>query len=128
MDKITFIKKLAIWTAVIAAVIIALIGICFGKVIEESLFAEVMKWIVMGTFVIGILEGFVFLGVGPLIWHFTYDKQQPVQDQQSLKSQERAQPGMLEDSCASETCAYRGKGVCKFKDGDFCPMYINAKK
>ena len=127
MDKTTFTKKVALWVAAIAAILMLIIGLCFGKVIEESLFAEVAKWVVMSLFVIGILEGFVYF-LGPLIWHFTYDKQQPVQDQQSLKGQERAQPGMLEDSCASETCAYRGKGVCKFKDGDFCPMYINAKK
>lgn len=74
MDKITFIKKLAIWTAVIAAVIIAVIGICFGKVIEESLFAEVMKWVVMGAVVIGILEGFIFMGVGGILYHFWYEK------------------------------------------------------
>ncbi|GEM_PF-5866468 len=29
----------------------------------------------------------------------------------------------LEATCASEACAYRGKGVCDFKEGQFCPMY-----
>lgn len=29
----------------------------------------------------------------------------------------------LEETCASEVCAYRGKGVCTFKEGQFCPMY-----
>lgn len=33
----------------------------------------------------------------------------------------------LEATCASEVCAYRGKGVCNFVEGeDFCPMYTNG--
>lgn len=74
MDKIKFTKKVAIWTAVIAAAVIAVIGLCFGRVIEGSLFAETMKWIGMGAVVIGILEGFVFMGVGGILYHFWYEK------------------------------------------------------
>ena len=59
--------------AVIAAAAIAVIGLCFGRVIEGSLAAEVGKWVLMGLVVIGILEGFVYF-LGPLIWHFTYGK------------------------------------------------------
>ena len=73
MDKITFVKRVAIWVAVVAALAIAVIGLCFGRVIEGSLAAEVGKWALMGLVVIGILEGFVYF-LGPLIWHFTYGK------------------------------------------------------
>lgn len=73
MDKTKFVKRVAIWVAVVAAVIVAIIGLCFGKVIEGSLFAEVAKWVLMGLVVIGILEGFVYF-LGPLVWHFTYGK------------------------------------------------------
>ena len=73
MDKITFVKRVAIWVAVVAALVIAVIGLCFGRVIEGSLAAEVGKWVLMGLVVIGILEGFVYF-LGPLIWHFTYGK------------------------------------------------------
>ena len=73
MDKIAFVKRVAIWVAVVAALIIAVIGLCFGRVIEGSLAAEVGKWVLMGLVVIGILEGFVYF-LGPLIWHFTYGK------------------------------------------------------
>ena len=73
MDKITFVKRVAIWVAVVAALVIAVIGLCFGRIIEGSLAAEVGKWILMGLVVIGILEGFVYF-LGPLIWHFTYGK------------------------------------------------------
>lgn len=31
--------------------------------------------------------------------------------------------GELEETCASEVCNYRGKGVCTFKKGQYCPMY-----
>lgn len=34
-----------------------------------------------------------------------------------------AEEDNLEATCGSETCAYRGKGVCRFKAGEFCPMY-----
>lgn len=76
MDKQTFCKRVAIWVAVIAAALLLIIGICFGKVIEESLFAEVMKWVVMGAVVIGILEGFVYF-LAPLVWHFTIERKKP---------------------------------------------------
>ena len=74
MSQSKFIKKLAIWTAVIAAVIIAIVGLCCGKVIEGNLFAEIAKWVVMGAFIIGILEGFIFMGVGGILYHFWYEK------------------------------------------------------
>jgi len=73
MDKIAFVKRVAIWVAVVAALAIAVIGLCFGRVIEGSLAAEIGKWVLMGLVVIGILEGFVYF-LGPLIWHFTYGK------------------------------------------------------
>ncbi len=73
MDKITFVKRVAIWVAVVAALVIAVIGLCFGRIIEGSLAAEIGKWVLMGLVVIGILEGFVYF-LGPLIWHFTYGK------------------------------------------------------
>ena len=73
MDIRTFVKRVAIWVAVVAALIIAVVGLCFGRVIEGSLAAEVGKWVLMGLVVIGILEGFVYF-LGPLIWHFTYGK------------------------------------------------------
>ena len=73
MDKVTFVKRWAIWGAVIVALIIALIGVCFGKQIETTLFCEISKWIVMGLAIIGILEGFWY-HLGPLVWQFTYGK------------------------------------------------------
>lgn len=73
MDKVTFVKRWAIWGAVIVALIIALIGVCFGKQIETTLFGEISKWIVMGLIIIGILEGFWY-HLGPLVWRFTYGK------------------------------------------------------
>lgn len=74
MGQKEFIFRLAVWTAVVAAVIIAIIGLCFGKVIEGNLFAEVAKWVVMGLVVIGILEGFILMGVGGIVYHFWYER------------------------------------------------------
>ena len=66
-------KRVALWVAVVAAAVIAVLGLCFGRVIEGSLAAEVGKWVLMGLLVIGILEGFVYF-LGPLVWHFTVGK------------------------------------------------------
>lgn len=81
MEQAKFIKRLAMWVAIVAAIIIAIIGLCFGKVIEGSLFAEVAKWIVMGLVVIGILEGFIFSSLGGILYHFVYERKHPRLDQ-----------------------------------------------
>ena len=73
MDKMTFCKRVAIWVAVIAAAIIAVIGLCFGKQIETTLFGEISKWVVMGAAIIGILEAFVYF-LAPLYWHFYIER------------------------------------------------------
>lgn len=71
MEKKKFLVKGAIWIAVVTAILALIIGLCFGKVIEENLFAEVTKWIVVtGVIVIGVLEGLWFSSVGLLIWHW----------------------------------------------------------
>jgi len=73
IDKRTFVKRFALWTALAAAAVILIIGLCFGRVIEGSLFGEVAKWVVMGAVIIGILEGFVYF-LAPLIWHFYIER------------------------------------------------------
>lgn len=60
MDKRTFMKKFAIWTAIVVAIVMAVIGLCFGKVIEASLGEEIAKWVVMTVVVIGIFEVFAY--------------------------------------------------------------------
>lgn len=44
-----------------------------------------------------------------------------------MNNNEQKPVGELEQSCASEVCAYRGKGVCKFKIGEYCPMYTKKQ-
>ena len=80
MKQEEFIKKLALWTAIVAAVIIALIGLGWGKVIEGTLFGEITKWIVVGLVVIGILEGFIFSSLGGIIYHFFVEKKDEDKD------------------------------------------------
>ncbi len=133
MIQTEFIKKLAMWVAIVGAVIALVIGLCFGRVVEDSLFAEICKWIVCSAGVIGILEGFIAMGVGGILYHFWYEKRQKPEgktpDLQAVRDKLKEQAGLLEDSCASEVCAYRGKGVCTFTTGQYCPMYIpKAKK
>lgn len=74
MDKVTYIKKVALWAAAIVVVVMMLIGLCFGSVIEESLFAEISKWIVMTAAILAVIEGFIYLAVGPLMYHFLHEK------------------------------------------------------
>ena len=49
-----------LWTAIGTAIVMLIIGLCFGKVIEGSLFAEIAKWVVMTLFIIVIMEVFAY--------------------------------------------------------------------
>lgn len=60
MDIRTFCKRFMLWTAVAVAVVMLILGLCFGKVIEENLFAEIAKWVVMTLFIIVIFEVFAY--------------------------------------------------------------------
>ena len=73
MDKRTFCKRSAVWTAVVVAAIIAVLGLCFGRVVEATLAEEIGKWIVMGIFIIGIFEVFAYV-LAPFFYHWIYDK------------------------------------------------------
>lgn len=74
MEKIEFIKKIGLWVGAIAALILLVIGLGWGRVIEESLFGEVTKWIVMGIGILTIIEGFTLGIIAPLVWHFKNKK------------------------------------------------------
>lgn len=74
MNQEQFCKRLTLWAGVVLALIALVIGLCFGKVIEGTLFAEIAKWVVMSLVVIGIIEAFIYLAVGPLLWHFWYKR------------------------------------------------------
>ena len=73
MEKKKFCKKVMSWLAACTAVATVVVGLCFGKVIEGSLFAEVSKWFVGWLVVTGILEGFAYF-LAPLYWHFEIDR------------------------------------------------------
>ena len=73
VEKRTWCKRFMIWTAIVVAVVIAVLGICFGKVVEATLAEEIGKWIVMGIFIIGIFEVFAYV-LAPFFYHWIYDK------------------------------------------------------
>ena len=60
MDIKTFCKRFMLWTAVVVAVVMLILGLCFGKVIEANIWEEIGKWIVMTLFIIGIFEVFAY--------------------------------------------------------------------
>lgn len=74
MEKRKFIIKFAVWTAVIVAVVLLVLGLGWGRVIEETKFGEVTKWIVTGIGVITIVEGLILSTIAPLTWHFKNKK------------------------------------------------------
>lgn len=49
-----------LWTAIVVAVIMLILGLCFGKVIEANIWEEIDKWIVMTLVIIGIFEVFAY--------------------------------------------------------------------
>lgn len=60
MDIKTFCKRFMLWTAIIVAVVMLILGLIFGKVIEANIWEEIGKWIVMTLFIIVILEVFAY--------------------------------------------------------------------
>ncbi len=79
MNKLTFMKKFALWLAVGIAVIMLIVGLCFGKVIEESLFGEIAKWVLLTLGIIGICEVFAFT-VGQAIYDYWYSRKHKIDD------------------------------------------------
>ena len=72
MEKLKYCKRFMLWTAIIVAVAIALMGIFFGKVIEDTLADEILKWVIMGIGIIAVFEVFAYI-LAPLFWHIKYD-------------------------------------------------------
>lgn len=60
MDIKTFCKRFMLWTAIGTAVVMLILGLCFGKVIEANIWEEIGKWIVMTLVIIGICEVFAY--------------------------------------------------------------------
>ena len=73
IDIRTFCKRFMVGTAVVVAIAIASIGLCFGRVVEATLAEEIGKWVLMGFFLIGIFEVFAYI-LAPLIYHSIHDK------------------------------------------------------
>ena len=74
MDKKKFMKRFAIWTAIVVAVVMLVIGLCFGKVVEDNLTQEIFKWIVGTIGLICIFEVLAF-SVGQFCYHWMNDYQ-----------------------------------------------------
>jgi len=60
MEQRTFCKKFMLWTAVVVAVVMLILGLCFGKVIEGNIWEEIGKWIVGTIGIICIFEVFAY--------------------------------------------------------------------
>ena len=60
MDIKTFCKRFMLWTAIITAVVMLICGLIWGRVIEENLFQEIAKWVVMTLVLIGIMGVFAY--------------------------------------------------------------------
>lgn len=72
MDKRKFCMRFMVITAVVVAVAMLVFGLLFGKVVEESLFAEIAKWVVMYFPICAIFETFAYV-LSQLFWHVIYD-------------------------------------------------------
>ena len=66
MKKDKFVKAM-ILLAVITFVLVEVIGLCFGTVIEGSLFAEIAKWVVMGLVLAVLVCGVFYALVATLV-------------------------------------------------------------
>lgn len=75
MDKKKFMKRFALWTAVTVAVVMLIIGLCHGKVVEDTLAQEIWKWIVGTIGLICIFEVFAF-SLGQIVYHWVDDNKE----------------------------------------------------
>lgn len=62
-------KRCFLWSAVAVAVVLLVFGLCFGKVIEENLFLEIAKYVVMWPFLTVIIWVFVYT-LGQMYYDF----------------------------------------------------------
>lgn len=74
MDKATFVKRNAIWTAIITAVIIAVVKIANWNIVEANAFEEITKMIFGGLGVCVIAAILAYLVSLPLYDHTKYGK------------------------------------------------------
>lgn len=74
MDKATFVKRNAIWAAVITAVIIAVVKIANWNIVEANAFEEITKMIFGGLGVCVIAAILACLVSLPLYDHTKYGK------------------------------------------------------
>ncbi len=74
-------KRCFKWVGIVGMSIAVLNALIFvvicGHVIEESLFAEFAKWVVMGAVVTCIIEVFVYV-IGQMVYDFWYRKKHDV--------------------------------------------------
>lgn len=62
-----------LWTAIVTAAIMLVLGLCFGRVIEGNIWEEIGKYVVMTAVIIAILEVFAYTLSG-FFYHLIYDK------------------------------------------------------
>jgi DMSO/TMAO reductase YedYZ heme-binding membrane subunit len=70
MNKETYVKKFMIITAVIIAVVMAILHVIFFKQVEETVFLEIAKRVFMSIGILGVWELFAAFCFGPLAYHF----------------------------------------------------------
>lgn len=73
MDIRTFCKRFMLWTAVVVAVVMLILGLIWGRVIEENLFQEIAKWVVMYFPICVIFEVFAYVWSGMFYHGSKYD-------------------------------------------------------
>ena len=71
-DKLTFMKKWAVWTAVLSAIAFVFVGIFSPIEAGMSLFGHILKVIFGWAWVTVILETFVYT-IGQVAWHWKDD-------------------------------------------------------
>ena len=73
ISKLKFCKRVMIWTPIVTMLIVAICGLCFGRVVEATLFEEIAKWAMAGLGISAGMEVFAYI-LGPFFYHLLYDK------------------------------------------------------
>lgn len=68
MEQYKFRRNVMIWTAIGVAVVMLICGLIWGRVIEETLFQEIAKWVFMYFPICVIFEVFAYV-LGGVFYH-----------------------------------------------------------
>lgn len=74
MDQKTYVKRFMLWVGIIGIIVALIINIVCFKQVEETFFGEIAKRVLVSGVILGGVELFSAWIIGPLFYHFGYER------------------------------------------------------